>query len=929
MSNCYKTVADILKSTQSINEFLLDAEKYYAHISKNRNDAPEILATHIELVQKKLGILTVEHNLDPVIDNLINEILIQNNIDELQSCGDYLKKLFVNTIVFHDYGKINENFQAHPDKMNNPSFKGKEKSGSPISTHHSSLGAYLFIVKHFQEISTSFQPKSKEQSVLSACILTLSYPIFKHHGKYLNDNIKDKVDFRPEEIRFMSQYLSNYQFHSEERFAKVIPGNTKTLFQQLSKEIDSFALYSLTRLNFSLLTASDYLASSEYMTGNEIKDFGVLSANRISQIFEYVSKKEWINKDENKRNYNQSTYQNLDGFILQNPKIQNNINLNILRQEMAVEVIQNIRGNSDKNLFYLEAPTGGGKTNLSMLASIELLKSNEKINKVYYVFPFTTLITQTYKAIIETLGLSENEITQLHSKVGFKTKEEDKDGEYGDTKQNFIDNLFVLYPFTLLSHIKFFDIIKTNAKETNYLLHRLANSIVVIDEMQSYNPAHWDKIIYFIKNYAKHYNIKFILMSATLPKLDKLNILKGQVNDFIYLLPNAKADYFKNPNFTNRVSFNFDWFDKNDLTLSEISTLLLEKSKKYAAKDFGKSKPPGSVYTIIEFIFKKSATDFYDIVKEMSGGFFDHIFVLSGSILEHRRKHIINYLKSETNRKGKNLLITTQVVEAGVDIDMDLGFKDKSLIDSEEQLAGRINRNVNKGECILYLFNYNKEKIIYGKDKRYELTNKLISQDQYQKILQEKDFDLLYDIVMADKNEWNKKEMSIGFSEYEDKIKKLRYQSVDLDFQLIDMEQKNISVFVPMQIPISVEGVIDEVTDWVFSKSELSFLAKNGIYPTLENKIDGVEVFDLYINLITNKREFIVQKIAEKTLQGIMSKFVFSIFASKKVEIHVIHFADVEKSNYGFMYLSRWYEFYDEIYGMNDKKFNSNETQFL
>lgn len=929
MSSCYKTVADILESTQSINEFLIDAEQYYAHISKSNNNPPEILATHIELVQKKLRILTIEHNLDSVINNLITDILIKKDIYESLDCGNYLKKLFVNTIVFHDYGKINENFQAHPDKMNNPNFKGKEKAGSPISTHHSSLGAYFFIVKHFEEISTLFQPQSKEQTLLSACILTLSYPIFKHHGKYLNDNIKDKLDFRRDEIEFMSQYLSKYRFHLEERFSKIIPSCTKILFERLDKEIDSFALYSLTRLSFSLLTASDYLASNEYMTGIEIKNFGVLSLKRIGEIYEYVSEKEWINKEDKKQNYNQTIYKKIKDFTFHNPKKQSNDNLNLLRQEMAVEVIQNIRANNDKNLFYIEAPTGGGKTNLSMLASLELLKSNIKINKVYYVFPFTTLITQTYKTIIETFGLSEDEVTQLHSKAGFKTKEEEKDGEYGDKKQNFIDNMFVLYPFTLLSHIKFFDILKTNAKEANYLLHRLANSVVVIDEMQSYNPVHWDKIIYFIKSYAKYYNIKFILMSATLPKLDKLNILEGKANDFVYLLPHAKEDYFRNPNFTNRVSFNFDWFDKKNLTLHGISALLLEKSKEYAVKDFGEPKPPGSVYTIIEFIFKKSATEFYDIIKEMNQGFFDQIFVLSGTILEHRRKHIINYLKKSTNRIGKILLITTQVVEAGVDIDMDLGFKDKSLIDSEEQLAGRINRNINKGDCVLYLFNYNKEKIIYGKDKRYELTNKLISQDQYKQILSEKDFDLLYDLVMADKNAWNKKDMAIGFSEYEDKIKKLMYQSVDLDLQLIDKEQKNISVFVPMQIPINIEGIIDNVTDRIFSDNELSFLADNRIYPNRANKIEGKEVFDLYLNLITNKKEFIAQKIVEKTLQGIMPKFVFSIFASKKVETQIIHFADVEKSNYGFMYLSRWFEFYDEVYGMNDKKFNSNETQFL
>ena len=129
MSNCYKTVANILRNTQIINEFLIDAEKYYAHISINKNDDPEILETHTRLVQTKLSLLTIEHNLDPVIDSLINDIIIQNNIYESQSCGDYLKKLFVDTIThrLERYGGNADRFFYLPDKR--PFFAVQEFSG--------------------------------------------------------------------------------------------------------------------------------------------------------------------------------------------------------------------------------------------------------------------------------------------------------------------------------------------------------------------------------------------------------------------------------------------------------------------------------------------------------------------------------------------------------------------------------------------------------------------------------------------------------------------------------------------------------------------------------------------------------------------------------------------------------------------------------
>lgn len=936
MSNYYSTVAEILDNTEAINTFLLDAEKYYAHVSP-KNTAlplkPETLQEHIELVQKKFELLCESHQIDIVIDSLINDFLKNNKVENDAKIANFIKKLFVNTVVFHDFGKINENFQASPDKMNNPHFQGKERFQSVISTHHSALGAYLYIVKHLEEVNIF---EANKRGLLSLCVLVFSYPIFKHHASKLKDEYQDTIGFSSEQINCMKEYIKNYQYvinaHFSERF--VLQENTKKAFSFFENQLNSFELYALTRLSFSMLTASDYLASGEYMNGGKplTADFGVLKKERIDDIYDFISTNDVL-KNGNP-NYNKGTYEKLkEGFTLQNPKEQNGANLNVLRQEMALEVIENVRANSDKNLFYIEAPTGGGKTNLSMLATIELLRANDgKLNKVFYVFPFTTLITQTYRAIIDTLGLGDNEVTQLHSKAGYKTKEEESDGLYSDEKQNYIENLFVNYPFCLLSHVKFFDLLKTNEKESNYMLHRLANSIVVIDELQSYNPSHWDKMMYFIRHFAKHFNMKFILMSATLPKLGNLEIIKEQAQEIVYLLPTAKRDYFLNPNFSKRVTFNFDLFERTDLQLPEIAALLLEKSKEYAEKDFGKAKPEGSVYTIIEFIFKKSATQFFQEIETINDGFFDKIFLLSGTILEHRRKYIINFLKNPENRKKRILLVTTQVVEAGVDIDMDLGFKDRSMVDSEEQLAGRINRNVNKQNCMLYLFHYNKEHIIFGQDKRYQETKGLKS-GEYARILAEKDFDYLYNIIIKrisdlQTNDQFDTENNKGHLKYYQKnIEKLKFQSTHFDFKLID--QENISCFIPMAIPIEVEGKIYGTFDAVFSKNELDFLAKCNVFPNKEKKIEGSQVFDVYLDFIHNKRDFIEHKIGEKTLQGIMSKFIFSLFATKNVENQIILFSDEVKSEYGYKYVERWHEFYDDESGMNDNDFNSNETQFL
>ena len=87
-----------------------------------------------------------------------------------------------------------------------------------------------------------------------------------------------------------------------------------------------------------------------------------------------------------------------------------------------------------------------------------------------------------------------------------------------------------------MSHVKFFDMLKTNRKEANYLLHRLANAVVVIDELQTYNPLLWDKMYYLIEHYARFFQVRFILMSATLPKIGKLRIPLKERTGFVWVI---------------------------------------------------------------------------------------------------------------------------------------------------------------------------------------------------------------------------------------------------------------------------------------------------------------------------------------------------------------------------------------------------------
>ncbi len=907
----YSSFKEILSGSNNLEDYLEENPQYYAHTHVKK--AFETLSEHTTLVKTYFERLVEVNKIEPIVDALLSNISFDNN-----DVGCYLKKLFVNAIVFHDAGKLNPNFQAI--KMKNNEFEFDKTI--EIDTKHSFLSAYAFISYHLSDLKKSCTNR-EHIALISPLIFLFSIPILKHHSSFI-DKDYDFDDERIMSIRHLADFF-DLSFPFENllncfRSEKKKGGQPSlwTFFDEKAKgdDFDFFSMYVLLKLNYSLLTASDYYATSEFindLTFETEEHFGVITSEfRARLIKNFDNNKDYPYNGQLINNV-EKIFQIEDGELQQ----QSYTNLNLLRQKMGAEVLMNIEKFKDDKVFYLEAPTGGGKTNMSMLAIRKLLELNSEINKVFYIFPFTTLITQTAQAIQKTFGLSDNEISQLHSKAGFQVKYSKGDAFYGDDRRNQIDNLFVNYPISLMTHIRFFDVLKSNRKDINYLLHRLANSVVVIDELQSYDPKHWDKIKFFISRYSELFNIRFIVMSATLPKIDKINFGLDEYSSFESLIPNAKK-YLQNPNFAKRVEIKMDLLD-NEIEISDLVKIVNDKSERYSNNR--SDSYSGSVYTIIEFIFKKAASEFYKAINEKNS-VFDEIFLLSGTIVEPRRRFIIEYLKDEKNRKKRILLVTTQVVEAGVDIDMDLGFKNQSLIDSDEQLAGRINRNVKKKNCELYLFKYNEPKLIYGNDLRYKKTLEF-SEEFIKDILTNKDFDKLYEKVFEDIDANNRSEAKENFrKDYLNHFKRFDFKSVDSKFKLIDSD--NCTLFIPLDVPlICYDNILN------FSITEQGFLFS---HECIENdKVIGEKLWDLYLSIVrSNQDNFYFKRNQLLILNGIMSKFTISLYVNKIDIIRCFLDYNEDLSEYQFsqyLKLNKATVGSDELYdyecGLDDSKLES------
>lgn len=856
----------LLKFEEIIKESYFDFEKiiqnienYLAHLPKEISLEKETLLSHSNLVLvyslKLVELNQIEKNIDTIL------FKVSNNADFLNS----IKLLYIKAIYWHDIGKINENFQL--EKMNNSKFL---KVDYDISSKHSILSAYLYLVSSFDYINKAFSDINKKIELISISV-SFAMTIWRHHTgiyKSINELIADKDEGLPICSKldvYMNRLNLDINNHMHTHLMNnLVNGDLKNRLKTNENH------FLLSKSLFSLLIISDYYATAQFMNyGNceelKYKEFGLIDDDFREAIYKKFYENQFDKQLINKINSDFKDFNELQN--------KSNDNLNHLRNKLFTEVktnlIDTIEKNKSQNLFYIEAPTGAGKTNLSLMSVVEILKKDTSINKVFYVFPFTTLITQTYTAIKNTLELNNAQIVQLHSKAKYNQKKEEKeDGVYGDDKKNFLDNQFMNYPITLLSHVKFFDILTGISKDDNYIFHRLANSIVIIDEIQTYSPDFWSRIVYLLDMYSKNFNIKFIVMSATLPKIGK--IIDSQ---FTFLVSKEnKKQYFQNPNFGKRVEINTNVISINKA--EEIYQKLKDESILYQNLETTKLR---KVKTIIEFITKKGADEFYKHAKEVNE-IFDEIFILSGTILEPRRKEIIDFIK---NVHDKNiLLVTTQVVEAGVDIDMDIGFKEKSLVDSDEQLAGRINRNSSKGGNKLFLFSVEKgnDNFVYKTDKRKGISAIYQEDGKDKNILETKDFDKFYSQILDRIIDNNEKTYIENLNTYINHLKNLRFRGSHI--KLIDMQ--SVSIFVPHNI-----------------------MAK--LY------------WNAYEKAITNQeKDLIDKKIDIKKLSAKISKYTFSLADYPKSGIEYLEtYGEIK---YGYLYLKEWYSECDgkKLYSYKD-----------
>lgn len=758
--------------------FIRDIEKYNAHVIEDKENGivrRELLTEHTDCTRKYFKILSEEKHLNKMLERFVAEMF-----GELSADGfEFFREMIKGIPLFHDIGKINPDFQKRV--MKNKKITEENMFGH-LGKKHSLISAVLYIDYYLGELRKKVKDK-EDKNKLRPFLVYHGYVIAHHHSDL--KNFKEFVDSLKEEAgKDVIEVFMEGKCKAYEKTFRLNPGNLNEILKAMDNIRwcieKNIALYTYMKVMYSLLVASDYYATTEFMSQKEIKQYG-----RLDDIEKWVDIYESTSLMKKIRKYQKEEYPKKE--------LKKERNINTLRTEMLIDAENILKENENRFIFYLEAPTGSGKSNTAMNLSFHLIKEGVDLSKIYYIYPFNTLVEQnveTFKKIFENNNDILEQIAVVNSLTPIKMTQKEKEKEE-DTEQTFyyqkalLDRQFLNYPVIISTHVSLFDTMFGDTKESAFGFHQLMNSVIVLDEIQSYKNQIWGKMICFLKEFAYLLNMKIIIMSATLPNLD---VLSENIYKAVKLMKDREK-YFSHPCFRNRVNVSYELLKSENIQKDLTQHILTKVSK-------GKK-------VLVEFIKKDSAYMFFKTLKNNSELTYE-VEYMSGEDSLMERSRILQKIKENTNGI---ILIATQVIEAGVDIDMDIGYKNISKLDSEEQFMGRINRSCLK-EGEVYFFKLDEGQNIYRDgdvrvEKRFTL-----EEEEMRDILLQKEFPLYYekilDVLKRNRDDSSDdKGIEVFFREY---VGNLHWMKVKEKMQLIEENNWSMDVYLARKIHDELDG---------------------------------------------------------------------------------------------------------------------------
>jgi|CXWL01.1.fsa_nt_gi CRISPR-associated endonuclease/helicase Cas3 len=324
------------------------------------------------------------------------------------------------------------------------------------------------------------------------------------------------------------------------------------------------------------------------------------------------------------------------------------------------------RASDMPGIFSLTVPTGGGKT-LSSLAFALAHAVRHGKRRIIYVIPYTSIIEQTAGIFKD---IFHDNVVEHHSNL-------DPEKETAKSRlatENWDASIIVT------TNVQFFESLFAARTSSCRKLHNIVNSVVVLDEAQLLNPEFLQPILETINLLAQHYGVTFVLSTATQPALNSRKgfgwTFKG-LDGVREIMADPDVLYRDLKRVTVEMPLDFHarrgWEEIAAEIISHESVLAVVNTRR-DCRELHRLMPEGTIH-------------------------------LSAAMCGEHRSQVIAGIRERLEKKVPTRVVSTQLVEAGVDIDFPVVYRALSGLDSIAQAAGRCNREgkLDRGKVVVFV----------------------------------------------------------------------------------------------------------------------------------------------------------------------------------------------------------------------------------
>ncbi|HAK00273.1 MAG TPA: CRISPR-associated helicase/endonuclease Cas3 [Bacteroidales bacterium] len=368
-------------------------------------------------------------------------------------------------------------------------------------------------------------------------------------------------------------------------------------------------------------------------------------------------------------------YRNMPGWDLLIERLENHLlsfeksptktPIDEIRKQISDACLQ--RAKSKTGVFTLTVPTGGGKTLASLRFALHHAKQNQ-LEKIFYIVPYTTIIDQNADVVRKILEQGKEEkgriVLEHHSnlmpeKQSWKTK-------------ILTENWDVPVVFTTM--VQFLETFFNGGTRSARRMHQLAKSVIIFDEIQALPVKTTHLYCNAINFLTRHCGSTVVLCTATQPLLNHVAEAKGKIDfsEVNEIIPNVETLFsdLKRVEVINKTK-------QHGWEVCEIANLAKELANE-------------SKSCLVIVNTKRFAREVYESFNKNEG---ITIFHLSTSMCPAHRMEKLNEIRQKLDNKEPLICVSTQLIEAGVDVDFGSVIRFVAGVDSIAQAAGRCNRN--------------------------------------------------------------------------------------------------------------------------------------------------------------------------------------------------------------------------------------------